>query len=403
MNQKPLKIYPPLLSEVRHGLRQIFEQNQPADKHLLTVSRNRKFGSRDRRFIYGHIYDIIRYKRFFEHITNLHSTATIPVYDQWIIINTLRQFSEAPGSEHMLPAESTLMADWNTLLADMDIPEIIRQSFPDWMWELGSAEYGNQWPALAASLNSPASTYLRVNTLRSQPERIAAQLSKQNIETEFIAGTDAMLMKGKHKLTNNPLYTKGHFEFQDIASQQVAIYSDVEPGMLVIDACAGAGGKSLQLSALMQNEGKLLASDKYPERLKQLEFRAERAGVRNVRLIGQVGLLDYKGQADRVILDVPCSASGTIQRKPEIKWNVTRTSLNELLDVQASILQTYSSLIKSDGLITYATCSVFRCEGEEQVSKFLENNPEFKLIKEKRFYPETDHSDGFYIAVLGYK
>lgn len=399
MEKRPLKIYPPLLNEIRFGLRQILEQHQPADKYLLTVSRNRKFGSRDRKFIFGHIYDIIRYQRFFKYITDQNSTVSIHVYDQWVMINTLRQHSEAPGADSLLPPDSTLLKDWTQLLLDESIPAVVRESYPDWVWELGISEYGDDWPGLAASLNSPALTYLRVNTLRSTPEEVVSRLAKNNIEATPVSD-DALLLHGNHKLTNDPLYTKGHFEFQDLASQQVAIRSELHPGMLVVDACAGAGGKTLHAAALMRNEGKILASDKFPERLKQMEYRCQRAGVGNVSKVGQIGLLDYLGKADRVILDVPCSASGTIQRKPGIKWSIDREGLEELMSIQAGILQTYSELVNKDGKVVYATCSVFKCEGEDQVAKFLKEHPEFRLENEKRFYPAADRCDGFYIAVL---
>ena len=211
---------------------------------------------------------------------------------------------------------------------------------------------------------------------------------------------ECLELVGRENLKNHRLYKSGHFEIQDLASQRICLLSDISSGQRVIDGCAGAGGKTLHLAALMNDIGSIYASDIELARMRQLSMRKNRAGIKIIKQIEQKTLLLKKGIADRLILDMPCSASGTIRRKPEIKWHLTKDRLNKMIDTQRSILKAHSLLLKKGGLLTYATCSVFKCEGEEQIKWFLNEHFNYRLIEEKRFYPHIDDTDGFYMATL---
>ncbi|MCL4169522.1 UNVERIFIED_CONTAM: hypothetical protein GTU68_017978 [Idotea baltica] len=187
---------------------------------------------------------------------------------------------------------------------------------------------------------------------------------------------------------------------QDLASQSIGKYAQINKNQLVIDVCAGAGGKSLQIASLLNHTGKVIATDIYPSRLKQLKSRALKANASNIEIVEIQELESYKGKADRVLLDVPCSGSGTIRRQPEIKVHLTPEKVQEYIETQQLILEQYHSLLKPGGKLIYSTCSIFKSESEDQIQHFLANQPKFKLLGEKRFVPPTHNSDGFYVAVL---
>lgn len=394
------KLFPPLLKAVQTGLTEVFDRGMPIDKFLLTIRREKKFGSRDRSFVATQLYDITRYRRLITFIADEASTKTVPLTWQWVIINHLRKGIEVDASGILKEGASELLDKWTIRLQQIDEPAILT-SFNDWMWEMGTSDYGTEWLEMAKSLNEEANVFLRVNTLKQDNVRVCERLKKDDFFVATVPNTDAIILKERsNALKNHPLYQKGVFEFQDLASQHVSIMSGVEPGMMVIDACAGAGGKTLHLAALMQNRGHLIAADKYPERMKQMDYRAKRAGVSNIEKSSVVALMDFKEAAEVVLLDVPCSASGTLQRKPELKWKITSRQLDALIEEQKDILNYHQQLVKPGGALVYATCSIFHCEGEIQMKDFLAAHTNFKLEVERRFLPNKDGTDGFYIAVL---
>ena len=197
-------------------------------------------------------------------------------------------------------------------------------------------------------------------------------------------------------------YKNGLFEVQDAASQLIAPYLQVKPGMKVSDACAGAGGKALHLACLMQNKGSILAMDVEVKKLQELEKRAQRGGVRiiNTSIATKDVILRNKESADRLLLDVPCSGLGVLRRNPDAKWKLTPTFMDEIQQTQASILNDYSSMLKIGGLMVYATCSILPVENNLQVKHFLENNiGKFELLNEQSILPSQGY-DGFYMACL---
>lgn len=400
MDMTAPRLHRPLISAVEQGLTEVLNSGKPADQFLAGIAKNRRFGGRDRRFIAANLYDILRYKRLFDAVAAETRPSGIPLHTYNILLNQVRLFGAAPGAEKLYPSWTGLDSRCHQLLTNPGIDGRISLSYPDWIWEAGLADYGESWPAIAAALNDQAPVYLRVNRLRTTAPALQKALAADGIVTEPTGLPDALVLPGREPLMRHRLYEAGHFEFQDLASQHVAAGSDIRPGMAVADACAGAGGKALHAAALMNNEGVVYASDRFAHRLKQLRFRAERAGATCIDVIDEATMASLKGAVQRLLLDVPCTATGTIWRKPEIKWQATPAMLENLLGTQREILDRYAPIVAPGGLLTYATCSILKAEGEDQAGRFLAGHPEFSLASEQRLLPNTHRTDGFYIAVL---
>jgi len=188
---------------------------------------------------------------------------------------------------------------------------------------------------------------------------------------------------------------------QDASSQLVAEFLKIEPGMRIVDACAGAGGKTLHIASITQNKGRIISLDTEQWKLDETKKRARRAGVSNleIRLIeGSKTMKKLHDTADRLLLDVPCSGLGVIKRNPDAKWKLSLEFINRLKVMQAEIIQDYSKIVKVGGKMVYATCSILPSENQGQVETFLKNNPNYKLEEEKIVLPSESGFDGFYMA-----
>jgi 16S rRNA (cytosine967-C5)-methyltransferase len=200
-------------------------------------------------------------------------------------------------------------------------------------------------------------------------------------------------------------FKEGLFEVQDASSQLVAEFLDVKPGQRVIDTCAGAGGKTLHLAALMENKGQLIALDIYARKLTELKRRAKRAGAHNVetREIDSTKVIKkLHNSADRVLIDAPCTGLGVLRRNPDAKWKMQPDFLEKVIATQKQILSDYSKMVKPEGKLVYATCSILPQENKEQVKTFLESEEgkDFILIRDKNIYASVEGFDGFYMALL---
>lgn len=394
-----MRYYPNLIQAVVNALQRVFQKAEHAGTVVAqTLRTDSRWGSRDRRFIAESIYEIIRWYRL---LYEVYGKPPQTEADWWQIF----------GIHQIL--EGNDLPDWKEFggLSEGTIPEKVKQlkqvrkikeSIPDWLDDLGATELGEEkWSHIITALNQKAEVVLRVNTLKTNLKELQAGLKKEGIDTREL-GPDSLELNGRRKMTSIDAYRYGLFEIQDFGSQGIAPFLEVEPGMTVIDACAGAGGKTLHLAALMENKGKLIALDIHPEKLKELRTRAKRNGVKIVETqkIDPDTLKNYAGQADRLLLDVPCSGSGVFKRKPDSKWKLTPEMLNTLRETQQYILEEYSRMLKRGGMMVYATCSVFPSENEAQVQKFLASHPEqFSLVREKTISPE-DGYDGFYMALM---
>ncbi|WP_341502292.1 RsmB/NOP family class I SAM-dependent RNA methyltransferase [Gallaecimonas sp. GXIMD4217] len=292
--------------------------------------------------------------------------------------------------------------DWPARLREAKADGAVWHSFPQWLDERAQAELGDGWPPLRAALNRPPAQYLRANTLVTDAKSLHHALHHEKVPTRLEG--EALKVQGHRALFKTKAFHQGAFEQQDLGSQQVAPFLEVTPGMTVIDACAGAGGKTLHLAALMANRGRLLAMDIFEGKLKALKKRARRAGIHNLEsrhIEGSATIKRLKGKADRLLLDVPCSGTGVLRRNPDGKWQLQAADLDQLLATQAEILDSYARMLKAGGKLVYATCSILPSENEAQVAAFLARHPgRFLLEAERRLQPDQYDGDGFYMARL---
>lgn len=281
----------------------------------------------------------------------------------------------------------------------------LRESLPDWLDELGLRERGDRWEPLLAALNQPAVPVLRVNPLKTSLEQAAAAIAAHGARCRRVDfAPDALALADFAPVFEWEEFKKGWYEVQDAASQAVAHLLEVRPGMRVVDGCAGHGGKTLHLAALMGNRGRIIALDVAGEKLAELERRARRAGATTIetRTITSTKVIKrLAGSADRLLLDVPCSGTGVWRRNPDARWRLQPEGLAHLLSEQAHLLAYYSRMLRPGGRLVYATCSLFPCEGEAQVAAFLASTAgAFTLAAEQRLDPDRHGFDGFYMAAL---
>jgi 16S rRNA (cytosine967-C5)-methyltransferase len=212
-----------------------------------------------------------------------------------------------------------------------------------------------------------------------------------------------LVLEERQNVFGVPSFKEGLFEVQDAASQIIAYFLRVEPGLRVVDACAGAGGKTLHLAALMKNKGRIVAMDIEQWKLDELLKRARRAGVTNLepRLIDSSKVIKrLENTADRLLLDVPCSGMGVLKRNPDAKWKLSAQFIEEVKATQEKIINDYCKMIKPGGFMVYSTCSMLPSENENQVSKFLSTHEgKYALVEEKHVWPSQGF-DGFYMALI---
>jgi 16S rRNA (cytosine967-C5)-methyltransferase len=289
----------------------------------------------------------------------------------------------------------------------------------EWLLRLGETEAEQ----LCAALNSPAPTTLLVNSLKTSVKECQQKLLGEGIETERTRLSPfGLILSKRANLPSLQSFREGWFEVQDEGSQIISLLVDPQPNELLIDACAGGGGKTLALAALMSNRGKIIALDVDEQRLKKLQRRAERAGAQNVEvhLLGkgsdEWGSHDPE-KADVILIDAPCSGLGTLRRNPGNKWRVSPDFVEKVSLQQQRLLEQWSSLVKSGGRIVYATCTLTRKENEGVVESFLSRHEEFRLdsastvlsksglegLSQDGFlylYPHRHGTDGFFAAVM---
>jgi 16S rRNA (cytosine967-C5)-methyltransferase len=279
----------------------------------------------------------------------------------------------------------------------------INESIPDWMDELGEKELGTQWDKELTALNEEASVVLRANTLRTTLPELRQALDEHEINTRIDTKfPDAVILEEHHNVFQLPEFKAGLFEVQDAGSQAISCFAGATPGMRIVDACAGGGGKTLHLAALIQNKGRIIALDTEAWKLDELKKRARRAGASTIetRVIdSSKAIKRLEKSADLVLLDVPCSGLGVLKRNPDAKWRLSPQFIESVKSEQQRILSAYSAMTKPGGSLVYATCSILPSENEAQVKKFLEEKSEFEMADEERIWP-SEGFDGFYMAKL---
>lgn len=390
-----MKIFKNLINSSAETLKEIFEKNRYADKAIERLFKEHpQWGSRDRRFVAECVYDIVRYKRLFSNLVNSDNNYWMMVA-AWVLLKG-HDLPDWPEFRNLNRASIKPMFD------RLQKEPVIAESYPDWLWEFGTRSLGKErWLKEARALNHPAPLVIRLNPLKGSLQDLRTKLG--DLACEPVHGLpEALVLKKKENLFRHALFKEGGFEVQDGGSQLIAPFLDPRPGELIIDACAGAGGKSLHLAALMKNKGRLICLDVEAWKLEELKKRAKRAGAYNMetKVIEEASVINgLYGKADRVLLDVPCSGSGVFKRNPDAKWKLSAEVLERTRNVQADILERYSPMLKSGGHLVYSTCSIFPSENEEQVKHFLALHSDFSLLKEQHVWP-SEGFDGFYMALL---
>lgn len=391
-----MKIHRVLAEAVVQSLSAIFVENRYADKVIeKTLKQNPKWGARDRRFIAETTYDIVRWKRLYQAITQSGDSDFWKWMAVWIVE---RDFELADWREFSTVNRKDIK---NRLVAEY--PRAVKQSIPDWLDQLGEAELGERWTTELAALNEQAEVVLRANTLKTNRDELANMLVGEDIETQTLRNfPDALVLQKRQNIFQSQYFKEGLFEVMDAGSQAIAPFLNVKPGDRVIDACAGAGGKTLHLSALMKNKGKIVAMDTEQWKLDELSKRARRAEAFNIeaRLIDSGKVIKrLENSADCLLLDVPCSGLGVLKRNPDAKWKLSMEFIQNVNELQKNILQDYCTMVKSGGKIVYSTCSILPMENERVVNDFLDKNPNYTLEEESRIWP-SEGFDGFYMARL---
>ncbi len=395
------KIHRVLITGVAQNLELIFNEKQKADKVLERCFKaNKQWGKRDRAFIANATYEIVRWYRKHCHSLELDYNAVrttkecLALIDLYLIYrNELDYLKIYTKDEYKKLQKRNTEAEKNIAL---------QQSYPNWIAQSGIAEQE------LIALNKPASLVVRVNTLKTNNKQVEQLLSTENIKFEkvinphFAALNNAYVLPTRPNIFGGELFKNGLIEVQDAGSQMIAQYLDVSEGMRVIDACAGAGGKTLYIAALMHNKGKIISMDTEAHKLEELQKRAKRNSVTIVEtrtIDSSKAIKRLHNTADRLLLDVPCSGLGVLRRNPDAKWKLTPEFITEIRAVQQHILSSYTAMLKVGGVAVYATCSLLPQENELQVQEFLNANSNYELMREQYILPSMGF-DGFYMAAI---
>ncbi|RRQ48195.1 methyltransferase domain-containing protein [Maribacter algicola] len=400
-----MRLHRNLVFAVIDALNLIFNEGEYADKVVQKVLKfDKRWGSRDRGFIAETTYEMVRYKRLYAEIAEVKAPFSRPdLFRMWAVWAVLSGI-KLPDWKQLEPTPERRIKGRFDELSKI---RKYREAIPDWMDTLCEKALGEKlWTAEIAKLNEPADVILRTNTLKTTKEKLRKSLLDEGIVTEPIKGYPlALRLPERANVFVTQSFKDGLFEVQDASSQLVAELLDVQPGQRVVDTCAGAGGKSLHLAALMENKGQLISMDIYGSKLKELKRRARRNGAHNIEPREITSSKVYKklyDSADRVLIDAPCTGLGVIRRNPDTKWKLQPDFLDKITKTQQEILRSYSKIVKPGGKLVYATCSILPQENVEQVKSFLasEEGSKFSMVTDKKIYASKSGFDGFYMALL---
>ncbi len=392
-----MKLYKNLVDALALTLQDIIKDKRYADKALeRQFKQHPQWGSRDRRFIAEGVYDIVRYYRLYAHLAQSENnfwfiTAVwlivkgyeLPAWPEFVHVN-----AERIKKEHS-KAQSTFA---------------LAESYPDWLIERVEKELGEQAAKTELqAMNVLAPVFLRVNTLLCTKAQCIAELEKSGIAVEPVEGVNnALRMLKREAVFSQAIFKKGWIEVQDAGSQLIGEFVKPQANQTIIDACAGAGGKSLHIAALLKNKGKIISMDVEAWKLEELKKRAKRGNAHNIetRVIEAAKTIkSLSERADKVLMDVPCSGTGVFKRNPDAKWKLSNEIIEKTKAIQKEIISTYHQMLKPGGELIYSTCSILPSENEKMVQAFLSEHPQFEFIEEKHVLPSRGF-DGFYMARL---
>lgn len=400
-----MRLHRNLVFTVIDSLLNVFNEGEYADKEVAkALKKDTRWGAKDRKFVAETIYEIVRWKRLYSEIAEVKEPYTRDdvwrVFAVWAVLRGIT----LPDWKYF---ENTPVRRIKGRFDELSKIRKYRESIPDWMDELGVSELGEEvWTKEIAAQNQQAKVVLRVNTLKTTKEKLRAQLMDLDIDTVFDDNyPDALILKERANVFMTDLFKEGLFEVQDASSQKVVPLLDVKPGMRVVDACAGAGGKTLHIAAKMENKGQIIALDLYESKQKQLKIRAKRNEVFNVeyRIIDSTKVIKkLHDKADRVLIDAPCSGLGVLKRNPDSKWKLQPEFIDNIKKTQREVLENYSKMVKVGGKLVYATCSVLPSENQDQVNYFLntEFGKNFKFITDEKVLSHQTGFDGFYMCLM---
>ena len=415
-----MRFTPALFAHTEAALSELLRSTFPAD---LVVSRyfrqHRELGHADRGFVAETVFTVLRRKR------TLSARCGDDVTSRRLLLATLACIQGLNRRELdvvLNEVEGKWLSQAKAVKLE-DLPPAVRCDLPDWLYEALVAQFGAaEVEPLAAGLNQSAPLDLRVNLLKAERKDVLARLLADGLAAEACPYSPiGIRLVGKPALSKYPLFIDGRIEVQDEGSQLLGFLLQPKRGEMVADFCAGAGGKTLLLGALMRSQGRLYAFDVAEKRLAKLKPRLARSGLSNVHPVRIESENDIKikrlaGKLDRVLVDAPCSGLGTLRRNPDLKWRQTPEAVAELTVKQSAILHAASGLVKKGGRLVYATCSLLDAENEAVVSAFLAKHPEFVSLSAEevlrkqdieiscgerlRLLPHQHGTDGFFAAVM---
>jgi 16S rRNA (cytosine967-C5)-methyltransferase len=403
-----------------------------ADASANAFFRDRRFiGSGDRRAVSERVWGVLRARRRLTWWLARAQAFPSPrlligaslLLEGWTMEGLAQTYSGGRfGPDTLEAAEKAALSTLEGHTPDHpDMPAAIRLEIPDWILPRLAARFGDSLPAEMAALSEHAPLDLRVNLLKTTRDQALAALSAEGVEAAPTRYSPwGLRVPHRRAVTTGPAFQSGIIEIQDEGSQLVAALVGAKPGMRVVDYCAGAGGKTLAMAMTMENRGQILACDVHDKRLEGAVRRLRRAGVHNVErhltVEGDKWVKRRAGTFDRVLVDAPCTGSGTWRRNPDARLRLTETDLGELQPKQAAILDQAARLVRPGGWLIYATCSLLAEENEAQMDGFLQRHPEFSVLPLSRAWaleapspcpdpylsltPHRHGTDGFFAAVL---
>lgn len=414
-----MRLPPNVVRHVEDLLREVLRFTGPADVALSRYFRDHpKLGGRDRSVVAEAVYGLVRNKAVLSHIAE---TGVGPQMRRLALLS-LAQIVTPDAIAGISPEEMAWLEHAITIKS-AHLPAPTRANLPQWLFDNLTQRHGfEQTMLLAEAMNRPAPLDLRVNLIKARREDVLEELAKEGIVCEPVPYAPAGIrVHKKPALQNMPLFKEGKVEVQDEGSQLLAQLLGVRRGDMVVDFCAGAGGKTLALGAIMRNTGRLYAFDVSEKRLAKLKPRLARSGLSNVHPVMIAHEKDAKvkrlsGKIDRVLVDAPCSGLGTLRRNPDMKWRQTSETIAEMRVKQDAILASAARLLKVGGRLVYGTCSILEQENDEVVQAFLAANPGFKLVPASevlaeqkidleagdcmQLLPHIHQTDGFFAAVF---
>lgn len=385
-----------ILAEACAGLlKSVFRDRRVLEQELAQAfQQNPKWGKRDRSFIAETVYEVARWRRSLAFVADCEEITALCAA-QW-----QRNGFDLPSWWSHKGCSPGEMDDRQRELGGQ--PRALRESIPDWLDQWGSEDLGEEaWSLELAALNKRARVGLRVNTLRCSRDEALAWLAQHGVSAEPVDAVDnALILPEGHALPKS-LRADGRVEIQDAGSQCIVPLLEARPGERVIDACSGAGGKALQIAAMMGNEGRIYAMDVDAGKLSELGRRARRAGAKCIvtKPINETTPADFEHVADRLLIDAPCSGLGTLKRQPDLKWRLRPAAIERVREIQVNLLSEYSKMLRPGGRLVYATCSILAAENRAAVEELLARGG-FVLRAERFLSPARDGFDGFYAAAL---